>query len=137
MSDATKQQYISAAERAIRLYQTYRQAVIAHPYDPIAAGEAFAALNGAMFALSAEAKQEAATAILKRAYEESAVERAARALPLPESETLRLLSHVRILLDEGATVEALTAAMSRATAAGADMVRYDIWYGGGGETSGR
>lgn len=111
---ASKQQYISAAERAVNLYQLYRQAVVGQPYDPIAAGEAYTALSEAMFALSAEARGAAATVILKRAYEEAAVERAARALPLPEGETLRLLSHIRILLDEGATVEALTTAMSRA-----------------------
>ena len=115
MSDID-QPYISAAAAAVNLYQTYRRAVVAHPYDPIAAGEAFTALNAAMFALSAEARRETATAILKLAYEGAAVERAARALPLEERETLRLLSHIHILLDEGATVEALTTAMSRTIA---------------------
>lgn len=116
MNKNAKQQYITAAEGAIRLYQVYRQAVIAQPYDPIAAGEAFTALNAALFALSAEARSEAASTILKLAYEQSAVERSARALPLAEAETLRLLSHIRILLEEGATVGTLTEAMSRATA---------------------
>lgn len=116
MNAGASQHYLTAAEQAIRLYQVYRQAVIAQPYDPIAAGEAFTALNAALFALSAEARNEAATAILKQAYEQSAVERSARALPLAEADTLRLLSHIRILLEEGATVETLAGAMSRATA---------------------
>lgn len=112
--DDAKQTYIAGAAQTVELYRAYRAAVVAHPYDPVAAASAYNALRDALAALSAAARSEAGAAILREAYEAAAVERAARALPLAEGETLRLLAHVRVLLEAGATVDELTTAMSRA-----------------------
>jgi hypothetical protein len=112
----SKEQTISTAARAVELYGRYRAAVTAFPYDPIAAGEAFRAWLGAMEALSGAARAQVGRRIARETSAD-AVARAAAALPLAAPDAVRFLTQTRILLEEGAGLEALLAGMAAVEAA--------------------
>ncbi len=116
----------TSAAAVVRLYQLYREAVTAHPYNPVRAGETFAAWQAAMGALSAAARRRVGRRLLDEEDPGAAVARAARALPLDEAAALRFLTQARILLEAGATVDGLLAGMSRATPATQSSYAVDV-----------
>lgn len=118
----SKEQTISTAARAVELYQAYRAAVTAFPYDPVAVGDAFSAWQTAMGTLSAAARAQ----VGRRAMRETAVDevaRAAAALPLFAPDAVRLLTQARIALEEGVGLEALLAGMAQAKSGEAAVIR--------------
>ena len=111
---------IEGAAVVIDLYNAYRAAVTAQPYDPVAAGSAYSAWRGGMRTLEYAAQRrvlrhvaQGATVASPTTADSAAVNTLAR-LPLGDEERLRLMTEIHILLGRGVGLDALLAAMSRA-----------------------